>query len=96
MRCWDRHRTVVIAAITAGIGGKIGKEFAKVMFPSTFITSFERRWYTLWLYDHRVVRETYDKVGRESAAEVFGGGIGGGLSAVPSEVSDGNSDCGCS
>ena len=86
---------VAVSMATAGIGGKIGRAASKGIFPSKFITSFERRWYTLWLWDHQVVKEVYNKVGRDAATAAIGGGMGGGLSTVPSAVSGGD-DCGCS
>ncbi|WP_177208033.1 hypothetical protein [Pseudoalteromonas denitrificans] len=43
------------AAAAAAGAGRIGQGISKGLFPSKFVTSYEQKWYTLWLYKHKVI-----------------------------------------
>ena len=78
---------VAIASVTAGIGDRIGRGISKGLFPTIFVISYERKWYTLWLYKHKVVTKVWNKIERSVSA--ISGALGAALWGI------GGGDCEC-
>ncbi|MCP4001680.1 MAG: hypothetical protein GY727_12285 [Gammaproteobacteria bacterium] len=86
---------IVMASATAGMGGRIGQAIKIGFFRSTLVMSYERKWYTLWLYKHEVVNEVWDETWQRVAESALSGTVGGSLSAAPGAISGSGDDCEC-
>lgn len=86
---WD----VTIASLTARYGGLFGQGISKIIYPSKYIHVRERKWYTLWLYRHKVVKEVWNDTGRRTVDSAISGGVGGGLSTLPGALQTGGGGC---
>lgn len=86
---WD----VAISSITAGVGGKLGQGVSKIIYPSKYVHVRERKWYTLWLYRHKVVKEVWNDTGRRTVDSAVSGTAGGGLSALPGALQTTSGRC---